>query len=115
MLPTVFVRGPILAEQLRLARASPVTGLSFPALAEDITKKSGELSAILHCLKYAPARASPHTHMEAELVLLQAEFLVNALPGNPSSLAQGAAEEMRCRAVDMVLMLDAAIRALQSP
>jgi hypothetical protein len=115
ILPTVFMRGPALTEQLRSGRDVPIPGLSFSELAEDITKKSGELRGQLHEMKYSPARVSPFTVQEAELVLMHADRLLPRLQASPVSVAPDVAQELKYRAVDLILMLDAATRALKTP
>jgi hypothetical protein len=115
ILPTVFMRSSVLQEQLRGIIAPELVNSSFSTLSDDLVKKSGALRECLHELRYAPARVSPHTIQEAETVLIQADCLLAALPSYSSTVHPDVSKERLCRAVDMTLMLDAAIRALQSP
>jgi hypothetical protein len=115
ILPTVFMRGPALQEQIRNPSSPQLISASFSTLSEEIAKKTAGLREALHGQKYSPIRASPYTLAEAECVLTQAECLLAALPGDISSVPADISKERLCRAVDVALMLDAAIRALQSP
>jgi hypothetical protein len=114
ILPTVFMRAPVLLEQLRGMCAGETVNLAFETVSDDVFKKTGELRGLLHNQRYAPARISPYTLQEAEVVLKQAECLLAALPPDSSKSHPDLSKERLCRAVDTVLMLDAAIRALQS-
>jgi len=100
---------------MRGATAPELANQSISALSGDITKKSGELRERLRELRHAPARLSPYTVQEAETVLTQADRLLAALPGGLAPANQGASKELLCRTVDVLLMLDAANRALGAP
>ncbi len=109
------MRTPGIIEQLSHARQLPPWDRPFSSIVLDIRKKKSELSEQLHVLKFSPARASQHAVNEANLVLMQAEQLLTALPSDSASAPKDEANKRFCRAVDTVLMLDAAIRALKSP
>jgi hypothetical protein len=115
ILPTVFMRAPVLSEQLRRMCAGEAVNLTFVIVSDDVFKKTGELRGLLHNQRYSPARISPYSLQEAEVILNQAECLLAALPLDSSKVHPEVSKERLCRAVDTVLMLDAAIRALQTP
>lgn len=115
ILPTVFMRAPVLMEQLRRMCAGETVTLTFETVSGDVFKKTGELRSLLNNQNDSPVRQSPYTLQEAEVVLKQAELLLSALPADSSNARPDVTKEKLCRAVDTVLMLDAIIRALQTP
>ena len=115
ILPTVFIRSPTLTEPLHAEKENSIPNIPFSRLIEDITKKCGELREHLAGSNSILADAQPFSVREAELVLRNAERLLPTLPAGQSSLAPDAAHELKYRAVDALLMLDAANRALGAP
>lgn len=115
VLPTVFMRSSILAEALCPQKEAAIPFIPFRALIGGIEKKCGELREQLRECGSAGKGRQSFSVAEAELVLRNAERLLPALPAGQSSLAPDAVHELKYRAVDAILMLDAAIRALQSP